>query len=505
MKKDDSKNKSLPPEETVAEIRPDSSLKGRVNHPIAPETLEAIIANRDTRLLNLTVQSYDPINIANALEKLEPQDILFFFKSVDSDDSAEVFTALTKENKEKVVKAFSDKELHDIIDPMQMDNLVDFVDELPANLTNKVLQAAEPDDRKRLYAYLKFKEDSAGTIMTPEFLYVKDTNSVEECLAEIRAHGQDKETVWMIFVVDSTRTLVGTVTLATLLESDPTDIVKSVMNDDYVYVSADTDEEAVLRAFRKYDISVMPVTNKERRILGIITFDDVMDVAATENTEDIQLSAAVIPSETPYLKRSIPNLVKSYSVWLVFLLFLDTFTSMILSYMDAPLAIFPILIAFLTPTMSANSNSADQTTTVIIREIALGNISSKNYWKVVWKETKTALLTGLMLALFLFTWTEVELNSGIIQLSPTDNSALASLYENNRSLFFLSVSLVSSLTALVSTVVAKFLGVSVPVLAKKIHIDPAVISQPMISTVLDIVSIAIYFCFSALIMKGIGF
>ncbi|MFA6829665.1 MAG: magnesium transporter [Bacilli bacterium] len=492
------------PSSEVEEIRPDPSQKAKISHPLNPEFLRTVIKNHNTNVLNTMVNDYDPHNVSQALERLDPEDMLFFFKAVKTDLSAEVFTLLDQDNKERVVEAFSSEEFQAIVDEMQTDDLVDFVDELPANLVNKVLKNTPKDDKDRINAYLKFKDDSAGTIMTPEYLSVKDTSTVKEAISKIREVGKGLETIWAIFVVDSTRRLVGTVRLDNLLESDDNDIMKSVMSDDFVSVSSSTDQEAVIKAFRKYDISVLPVTNEEDRMLGIITFDDVIDVANTENTEDIQLSAGVIPSETPYLKKSIGQMIKSYAIWLVALLFLDTFICMTLSYLEAPLAMIPLLIAFLTAVMGTNSNAADQTTTVIIREIALGNVSKKNYWTVIWKETKSALITGGILAIFSFGWTMLELKTGIVSLVGNDELVVSQFFGGNADLFYLTVSGVISLSFMVVIVIAKLLGVNIPLLARALHIDPAVMSQPMISTILDIVSIVIYLGISMLLFSGRG-
>jgi magnesium transporter len=486
------------------EIQPDES-SGRVNHPLSPDALKAIIHNRNTAILNLTVATYDPHNVAEALEQLEPEDMLFFFKAVRSDDSAQVFTYLDQDNKEKVVKAFSSADLQHIVDDMSTDNLVDFVDDLPANLVNKVLKATNPDDRSQIYAYLRFKDDSAGTLMTPEYLSVKDTDTVKDAIVKIRLQGQKMETIWEIFVTDNTRRLVGTVKLDRLLESDETDVLKSIMDDDFVSVNTDTDQEVVVRAFRKYDISVLPVTNKEQRMLGIITFDDVIDVANAENTEDIQLGAAVTPSEIPYLKTSVFRLVRNYVVWIIVLLALNTFTSMTVSYLDQPLAVIPLLTAFLPTVMGTAGNASDQTATVIVRELALGNVSPKTYFKTAWKEFKASAITALILSVVSFGWILVELYSGMVRLTDTDKSVLAdpNLYNGNTNLLFLSIASLVALSFLVVTVIAKWLGVSLPMLAKLCHLDPAVMSQPLISNILDVISCCFYFLFAKLIMFGI--
>ncbi len=489
----------------VEQIEVDESLKGSVNHPLLPEALQAIIRNHNTSILQLVVSQYDPHNVASALEQLEPEDMLFFFKAIRSDDSAEVFTFLDKENKEKVIKAFSSADLQHIAGAMATDNLVDFVDELPANLVNKVLKATNNVDRARISTYLNFKDDSAGTIMTPEYLSVRDTDTVKVALDTIRDKGRDLETVWEVFVTDNTRRLVGTITLDSLLEADETDILKSIMVDDFVSVQADTDQEIVLQNFRKYDISIMPVTTSSRRMLGIITFDDVMDVANAENTEDIQIAAAMIPNEEPYLKTNIFKLVKNYSVWIVVLLALNTFTSMAMSYLDSSIAMIPLLTPFLTSVMGTNGNASDQTATVIVRELALGNLSTKNYFKTVRKEMKAAFITALIMAVFSFGWILIELYSGLVSPNATDQNVIMNNYGGNVNIFYLSIAGVVSLTFLLAIMVAKFLGVSLPMLAKKIHLDPAVMSQPLISNILDVVSICVYFLFASLLMKGIVF
>ena len=490
----------------IEEIEVDSKIKGAVKNLLKPEFLKAVIDNKNTAVLNATVKSYDPHNVANALEELSDEEIVFFFRAVVPDISAEIFTLIDQKHKNRVVQAFSSKELQDLVDEMQTDNLVDFVDELPANLVTKVLRAASPGSRSQINVYLKFKDDTAGTLMTPEYLSVRDTATVKEAIEKIRRFGKDMETVWEIFIIDATRRLVGTLTLDKLLEADSSDILRSIMKDDFVSVSSDTDQEIVVKAFRQYDISVLPVTNKEQRMLGIITFDDVIDIANAEDTEDIQLTSQVIPTDRPYLDRSIFQVVKSYAIWLLILVFLDTFISMTLSYLQKPLNVVPLLIAFLPAIMGTNSNSADQTCTVIIREIALGNVTPKNYWKVVKKEVTSALITGLILAVFSFGWTMLELNTKLVTLGGENNlnqQMIDRFYGGNTQLFFAAIAAVLSLTLIIVIIIAKWLGVTIPLLAKRFKLDPAVMSGPLLSTVLDIVSIIVYLLVSVTVVNGL--
>lgn len=486
------------------EIQADSSIQGKVNHPLNPEFLKATIHNRNTKILNVTVHSYDPINVAKAVEKLDSEDLLFFFKAVDSDDSAEVFTYLEQETKEKVISAFTSQELHELVDNMSTDDLVDFVDDLPANLISKVLKATDPEDRARVSAYLNFKEDSAGTLMTPEYLQVRESDTVKNAIDKIRALGQDMETIWEIFVVDSTRKLVGTITLDKLLENDEDTKLEEIMKNDFVSVNINTDQEVVLKAFRKYDVSVIPVTNNQHRMLGIITFDDAMDVASDEVTEDTQISSAIIPNDEPYLKTKIWKLVRNYAVWLVILLVLNTFTSMTMSYLETPLQLcFPLLIAFLPSIMGTNGNASDQTATVTVRELALGNITTKNYYKAAFKELRASTITSLILSVVAFGWMLVELYTGMVSLTSTDTNVLVNYFNNDKNMMYILVALVIALTFFITIILAKMIGVSLPVLAKLVHLDPAVMSQPVISTILDILSIVVYFLLSNIFFYNI--
>lgn len=504
-------NDTLEPKinEEIEEIEVDSSIGGKVHHPLNPDFLKATIQNRNTKVLNVTVNSYDPINVAKAVETLDPEELLYFFKAVNSDDSAEVFTYLDQETKEKVINAFTSSQLHELVDNMAMDDLVDFVDDLPANLISKVLKATSPEDRARVSAYLNFKEDTAGTLMTPEYLQVREKDTVKYAIDKIRNRGQDMETIWEIFIVDNSRRLVGTITLDKLLENDEDEILENIMKNDFVSVTVNTDQEVVWKAFRKYDVSVIPVTNNQMRMLGIITFDDAMDIASEEVTEDTQISSAVIPNDEPYLKTRIWKLVRNYAVWLIILLVLNTFTSMTMSYLEAPLAMIPILTAFIPTIMGTNGNASDQTATVTVRELALGNITTKNYFKAMLKELRASFITAFILALFSFGWILIELYTGMISLTgtsaPIAGTDMYIINEHYHSihLFYLSVAGLISLTFLVTIVLAKLLGITLPVIAKAIRLDPAVMSQPVISTILDILSIVVYFILANLIMKGL--
>ncbi len=490
--------------DTDEEIKAERDNPAMVNDPLTSEELELLIRKGDKKKLTETVEELDPHTVAIALSSLDPKDIALFFKLVPSDLSAEVFSLMDSDDQENLIEAFSSSEINEMVEHMYLDDLVDMVDELPANLTNKLLAAAKDEEyKKTLHQYLNFKDDTAGTIMTPEYLSFKDTDTVSKAKSEIRRRGKDMETIWEIFVTDSSRRLVGSVTLDKLLESEDDDVLSSVMIPSVSKVEVNTDQEEVAKAFRKYDVSVLPVTNAADRMVGIITYDDIIDVVYEEDEEDIQLSAKVLPSETPYMKRSIWQMVKSSALWLVILMVLNTFTSMTLSYLEAPLYFLPVLTSFLTAVMATNGNASDQTCTVIVRELALGNITLKSYWKVVWKELKASFVTALVMSLFSFGWILLELYTGMITLGDTDMSVVNTFYGGNTTALYMSVAGLIALTFFFCVMIAKWLGASLPFLAKLVHLDPAVMSQPIVSTVLDIVSICVYVLLTMLIIQGI--
>lgn len=482
----------------------DITAKAEVKNNITPDFLKTIISSHNSILVDTTAKSYDPVNIAHCLEEVSSEDLLFFYKSVNSDTSAKIFSYLTYQTKENVIKAFSDNELTKLVDNMKSDDLVDFVDELPANLMNRVLQSVPKNERERVKTILNLKDDTAGALMTVEYLSIRNNKTVKECKDKIKEEGKKCDTIWKIFIVDETRKLVGTINLDKLIESDDSLILDDIMTNDYVSVFINTDQEVVLQAFRKYDTSVIPVVKSDNRMVGIITFDDVMDVQSEENSEDAMLQSGVIPTDKPYLKSSIFTLVKNYSIWLIILLVLNTFTSMVLSRLQnmGPLLAVPVLIAILPLLMGTNGNASDQTCTVIIRELSLGNISTHDYFKVMFKEFRVSLITSSFVSAFSFIWILIELYTGIVSLSSQDMLIINnSFFNGNKNLFFVLIALSVAITFFISVVISKLLAVSLPIFAKKIRLDPAIMSQPILSTIMDIVTIVIYFLICLLIIK----
>ncbi len=491
---------SWQPEEE--ELKVDKDLGPVYHHPEGLDVVKKTLEEKDANKLRELVQAFDSHTLAALLEEESDEILVFFFRAVKSDDSAEVFTLLSPETKKRLIEAFSTDAIQKLLEEMSTDNVVDFVDDLPANLVHKVLRSASKEDRERINSYLRFKDDSAGTLMTCEYLSFRETDNVRDAIDKIREEGPDMETIWFSFVTDEQRRLVGTLRLDHLLEADPVDSLSSVMERDYPKVDVDTDKEEVVRAFRHYDISVMPVTNSTGRMVGIITFDDVLDAANAEISEDIAIQSAVTPSEKPYSQQTVFGLVKGYVVWIIVLLMLNTFTSSTLSYLQNTLNAIPLLLAFIPTIMGTNGNASDQTCTVVTRELALGHITHKNYFKTIFKEFKASLLTALIMAFVSFLWILVELYSGIITLTDADQQIITSAY-GSRDALFLSVAGLIGLTFLIVIIIAKWLGATLPMLAKLVHLDPAVMSQPLISNILDIISICVYVLLANLVMQGL--
>lgn len=325
--------------------------------------------------------------------------------------------------------------------------------------------------------------------MTSEYVEIKKTATAKEALDKIKSIGKGAETVATTFVVDESRKLIGTLSLEELVFAKDDTPITEIMNTDYTEVYTNTDQEEVARIFKKYDIPVLPVVNTEGRLLGIITFDDVMDVIEEENTEDLQKMAAITPVDTPYLKTGVFKLAKSRVVWLLVLMLSATLTGLLLNNFESLLMVVPVLTVFVPMLMDTSGNAGNQTTTVVTRALALGEVKLSDYPKVLWKEFRVALITGLFISAFNFIWIFIELKTGII-----DATGGATNYPE------WLLALLVSLTMYLIIVMAKTLGSSLPMLAKLIHLDPALMAGPLITTILDVSSLAVYFLLAKLIL-----
>jgi len=430
-------------------------------------------------LLNMHVQ-----DIADLLERIDnPASLIKVFKLLPKDMGAEVFSYVEDSDiQEKLVSALSDKELSYLIEEMYIDDAVDFVEEMPANIVERALKVSNSETRALINKFLKYEEDTAGSIMTPEFIDVKVNMSCATAIKRIKKVAVNMETINFIYVTDPERILKGVVPIRDLLIADDEDKIGDIMIDNVIYASTDTDQEEIARLFRQYGFLVLPIVDKEKRLVGIVTVDDVIDVIDAEVTEDIAKMAAITPTEKPYLKTSTLRLWLTRVPWLMLLMISATFTGLIISKNESVLSsgVYGILLTSCIPMiMGTGGNAGGQASATIIRGIAVNEVCFKDFMKVVWKEFRVSIILGLSLAVVCFG--KILLLDGMLFGVEGIDSKSA---------------LIISLAMFVTIIMAKFVGATLPLLAKKCRLDPAVMASPFITTILDILSLLVY-CFLA--------
>lgn len=422
----------------------------------------------------------NPIDIADLFDDLANDKCLVLFRILPKDLSAEVFSNLPSDIQKAVVEHITDEEIQEIITEMQLDDTVDFIEELPANLVKRILEHASPNIRSQINIFLKYPEDSAGSVMTVEYVALRSYMSVEQALqryrelADINTSNND-----ICFVINETRKLEGVIPLKVLVLSDPSASIAEVMDENYVSVLTTEDQEVVADLFRKYDLSSMPVTDKENRLVGIITVDDIMDVIVDESTEDIHKMAAIDPTKGEYLKESVWSHSKHRITWLVVLMISATFTGMIIRKYEEVLQSAVMLAAFIPMLMDTGGNAGAQSSTLVIRGMALGEIMSKDFWKVIWKEFRVSLVVGLLLA-------------GL-------NFARVYFFDS----IPINVIVVICISLYVTVVLAKVVGCILPMVAKWLNLDPAVMAGPLITTVVDACALMVYFWLSTQLLTDL--
>ena len=429
-------------------------------------------------LLEMHVQ-----DIADLLEKIEsPIGLIKVFKVLPKDMGAEVFSYADSDIQEKLVLALNDKDISYLIEQMYIDDAVDFVEEMPANVVERVLKSADKDTRVLINKFLKYADDTAGSIMTPEFIDVKETMSCTSAIKRIKKVAANMETINVIYVTDDKRELKGVVSIRDLILSDDEDKIQDIMNENVISAGTDTDQEEIARLFRQYDFIALPIVDKEKRLVGIVTVDDVIEVIEEEATEDIAKMAAVTPTEKPYLKTSTWRLWFTRVPWLMLLMISATFTGLIINANETTLnsGMYGILLTACIPMiMGTGGNAGGQASATIIRGIAVNEICFRDFFRVVWKEIRVSIILGLSLAVVCF---------GKILL--LDGLLFGVEGVDAMSAFIISISM------FVTIVLAKVVGSTLPLIAKKCHLDPAVMASPFITTILDILSLLVY-CFLA--------
>lgn len=421
-----------------------------------------------TRLRQLAAELNDA-DIAVAMEEMAEKDLLKMFRILPKSMAADVFSYLEVESQQFIITSLSERDAADIIDNLMSDDAVDLLEEMPANVVKKLLAGASPDTRRDINHLLRYPEDSAGSIMTVEYMDFKEDYTVEDAIAKIRKTGMDSETINICYVLDKKRTLVGTVALRYLLLSEPEAVIGEMMHENVISLNTLMDQEEVARQFQKYDFTSMPVVDNENRMVGIITVDDVVDIIEEETTEDIEKMAAIVPTDKPYMRTGIFETWKKRMPWLLLLMISATFTGRIITAFEGALSACVVLTAYIPMLMDTGGNAGGQSSVTIIRSISLHDIEFPDLPRVIWKELRVGLLCGLTLSA-----------ANFCKLLWFDRVSMP-------------VAAVVCLTLLVTLVAAKFIGCVLPMLAKKIGFDPAVMASPFITTIVDAVSLVTYF------------
>ncbi len=440
----------------------------RFEESIEQEITELLKTKQYTRLRQKAAELNDA-DIAAAMEEMEEKDLLKMFRILPKSMAADVFSYLEVENQQFIITSLSERDAADIIDNLMSDDAADLLEEMPANVVKKLLASASPDTRRDINHLLRYPEDSAGSIMTVEFMDFKEDYTVEDAIAKLRKTGMDSETINICYVLDKKRTLVGTVALRYLLLSEPDAVIGEMMHENVISLNTLMDQEEVARQFKKYDFTSMPVVDNENRLVGIITVDDIMDIIEEEATEDIEKMAAIVPSDKPYMKTGVLETWKKRMPWLLLLMISATFTGKIITSFEDALSAYVVLTAYIPMLMDTGGNAGGQASVTIIRGISLNEIEFADLPKVIWKEFRVAITCGVTLAAANF---------------------LKLLFFDRVSVM---VAAVVCLTLLVTLVAAKFIGCVLPMLAKKVGFDPAVMASPFITTIVDAVSLLTYF------------
>ena len=441
------------------------------------EGLKELLENKQYTSLRQALTELNDADIAVILENLDEEDRLKVFRILPKSMAADVFSYLEIENQQMIITSLAEKEAAGIINNLMADDATDLLEEMPANIVKKLLANASPEVRRDINHLLQYPEDSAGSIMTVEFLDLKEHLTVQEAIERIRKQGVDSETINICYVLDQSRMLIGTVALRYLLLSEPDAIIGEIMHENVISVNTLMDQEEVARQFQKYDFTAMPVVDNENRLVGIITVDDIVDILQEEATEDIEKMAAITPSDKPYLRTGVWETWKNRIPWLLLLMLSATFTGSIIASFEDALSSCVILTAYMPMLMGAGGNAGSQSSVAIIRSLSLNEVRFKDWLRVLWKESGVAILCGITLAIASFA-----------KLMIFDHLTLA-------------VALVVSVSLALTVLIAKIVGCMLPLLAKKIGFDPAVMASPFITTIVDALSLLIYFAIAMSVLN----
>ncbi|HHU22205.1 MAG TPA: magnesium transporter [Clostridiales bacterium] len=451
---------------------------------IVHKELFELLENRRIKQLQQILEGMNEFDVAAFLTELKPQQMAMVFRMLSKEKGAEVFANLEVEEQEQIINSITDAELAGIIEELYLDDAVDMMEELPANVVKRVMRIATSETRELINQFLRYPEYSVGSIMTAEYVDLKKYMNVLESIARIRRIGKDRETIYTCYVTSADRRLEGVVTLRELLLADDDEVIENIMDTKVIYTTTTEDKESVINLFSDYDLLAVPVVDKEGRLVGIVTVDDVIDVMQQEATEDFEKMAAITPSDRPYMKLGVLELWRNRIPWLLLLMISATFTGMIISNFEDALAAQAALMAFIPMLMDTGGNSGSQSSVTVVRGLSLGDIKFADIGSVMWKEMRVGLLSGISLAAINF-----------IKMLLVDRVLLGN------SDISVMIAAVVCLTLVSTVLIAKLVGCSLPMLAEKLGFDPAVMASPFITTIVDALSLCVYFSVARVILK----
>ncbi len=439
-----------------------------------PADIEELIAEKRYNELRRILIDLNEADIASIMEDAPKEERLRIFRLLKKDMAADVFSFLPTDIGQELITSLTDVEAANVINNLMADDAADLMEEMPANVVKRLLANATAETRRDINHLLKFPDDSAGSIMTVEYVDLKANWTIAKCMERIRSIGLDSETIYTCYIIDDKRKLIGTAALRYLLIADPDTTIGSIMNENVIAVHTLDDQEEVAKQFQKYDFNSMPVVDQEDRLVGIITVDDIVDIIQEEATEDIEKMAAIMPADQqkPYLRQTVFEIWKKRIIWLLFLMVSATFTGIIITHYEDALGAYVVLTAFIPMIMDTSGNAGSQTSVTIIRALSLDDIEFSDFFKVVWKEMRVALLAGLTLAA-----------ANFVKLQIVDRVSM-------------QVAFVVCATLISTVFVAKLIGAMLPMVSKRVGLDPAVMASPFITTIVDAVALLVYFTFA---------
>jgi magnesium transporter len=456
---------------------------------ISKKTLLSYIHRKDVTKIRTLFDRFPIVDIAQLMNQLtKPEDLLLIFRTCKSDHTAELFTYLSPEQQTKLIHSFTDKQLLKLLTNSFTDDIADFLEDMPANVVSRILKVADQTLRNDINLLLNYRPGTAGSIMTTEYIRIPENATINETLTKIRQIGRSKETIYSNFIVDEKRFLKGIIYIEDVVFHDGDAKVSDIMNKDFIYCLVTTDQEEVAQLFKRYDLSVIPVLNESKHLVGIITIDDVVDVIEKEASEDILKLAKVIPIDESYQLANVKTIAKKSIPWLLMLLVLGALSGFILNQFEEAFTRVAILAAFIPMLMDTGGNAGNQSATLVIRGIALNEIKVQDFWQILKKETKVSLIVGVMVGGFAFLWITLLMTIGFLKYE-----TVSLVWSLNWFLDIFRVAGVVSLTLFFSVIIAKMVGSILPLIAVMFKKDPAVMASPFVTTIVDVSALLIYF------------